>query len=198
MSARIVALGLAALLLAGVLTAQDKATDAKKQAEMMAAYAKAATPGPQHKLLEPIVGKWTFTAKFWMDPTQPPMETQGTSERKWILGSRYIIDDVDTPSLGGEKFQGLGLMGYDNIQQKYISVWLDSMGTGMSTSLGAVDKSGKIFTYQREEFDPVSKQKMKNRDVVRIESNDKHTMEMYRILPGGKEMKSGEIIYTRK
>lgn len=186
----------AAVVTAGSAVGQDVDTK-KKQAEMMALYAKASQPGPEHKVLEPIVGKWTFTAKFWFDPSQPAMETKGVAQRKWILGGRFIADEVECPSFEGQAFLGFGLMGFDNVQQKYTSIWLDSMGTAFTTAVGAVDTSGKIFTYHKEEVDSVTKQKSKARDVVKIESKDRHTMEMYKILPDGKEMKVGEIIYSR-
>lgn len=188
----------AALLFTGTVPAQDKAADAKKQAEMMAAYAKAAAPGPQHKLLEPLAGKWTFTAKFWMDPSGPPMNSKGTAERKWMLGGRFLADDVDAAEFAGQSFKGFGVSGYDNLQQKYTGFWIDSMTTAMQVNTGTVDTSGKVFTYQTEFTDPLTKQKVKGRDVIKIEGNNKHSMEMYRILPDGKEMKVGEILYTRK
>ena len=188
---------IAALLLGSALPAQD--TDAKKKAaEAMALYAKASAPGPQHKLLEPIIGKWNFTARFWFDPSGPAMESKGTAERKWILGGRFVMDDAQSPSFFDHGFQGLGLMGYDNVQQKYTSVWIDSMTTSFTQSAGTVDASGKVFTYHKEEIDPLTKQKFKARDVVKIESNDKHVMEMYKVLPDGKEFKVGELIFTRK
>ncbi len=185
--------------LASALPAQDKAEDAKKkQAEMMAIYMKAATPGPRHKLLEPMIGQWNFTGRFWMDPSSPPTDTKGVTERKWILGGRFIADDVEAAEFAGEKFRGFGLTGYDNTQQKYIGVWLDSMGTGIGHSIGVADTAGKVFTYQNEHVDPITKQKVKGRDLVKIESNDKHTMEMYKTMPDGKEMKVGELTFTRK
>jgi Protein of unknown function (DUF1579) len=193
-------LALAAIfLLAGVLPAQDKAADAKKkQEELMAAYAKAAAPGPQHKLLNPIAGTWNFTAKFWMDPSAPPMDSKGIAVRKWILGGRFLTDEIEATGFGPEGFRGFGIMGYDNIQQKFNSFWVDSMTTAMSTSTGTADSAGKVFTYHKEDVDPVSKQKIKGRDVVTIETNDRHTMVMYKALPDGKEMKVGEIVFTRK
>lgn len=186
----------AALLIGSALPAQDDEAK-KKTAEMMAAYAKFSQPGPQHKLLEPLAGKWAYTAKFWMVPSAPAMEMKGTSEGKWILGGRFLVDDVDSSGFAGQPFKGLGLMGYDNIQQKYTSVWIDSMTTGFTMSTGTVDASGKVFTYHKEEVDPLTKQKFKGRDVIKIESNDRHVMEMYKIMDG-KELKMMEIVYTRK
>ena len=81
---------------------------------------------------------------------------------------------------------------------KYTSFWVDNSGTGMSLSVGTVDASGKVLTFTKEDYNPATKKKVKVRDVIRIDSNDKHTAESYRTEEGGKEMKVMEIVYTRK
>ena len=190
----------ALFLFAAALPAGGQGDDAKKkQAELMAAYVRAGTPGPQHKLLEPIIGKWNFAGKFWhMDSSQPAMEAKGTAERKWVLGGRFVLDEAQSGSFEGEAFKGLGMMGYDNVQEKFVSIWTDSMTTAITQSVGTADAAGKVFTYHKEEVDPLTKQKFKARDVVKIEGKDRHVMEMYKTPPGGKEFKTGEIVFTRK
>src|SRR5262249_55032004 len=154
-------------------------------------------PGADHKKLEPLVGSWTFTSKFWSEPGKPPEEGKGTSEQKWVVEGHFLQEDLrsETP---GEKFTGMGLTGYDNLISKYTSFWVDSTGTGMSLSFGTLDASGKVFTFTKDDFNPKTKKKVKVRDVIRIDSNDKHTAESYRTEDGGKEMKSMEVVYTRK
>jgi hypothetical protein len=159
-------------------------------------YAKAGQPGPEHKKLEPFVGSWTFTMKMWMDPSKPPMEGKGTAESKWILGGRYVHQEVQSESFG-DKFTGVGVSGYDNAQGKYVMGWIDSMSTGIETMTGTLDKDGKGFTWTAERLDPVTKKKIKVKDVIKVESNDKHTLESYRDMDG-KDVKTMEIVYTRK
>jgi hypothetical protein len=159
-------------------------------------YAKAGQPGPEHKKLDPLVGSWTFTMKMWMDPSKPPIEAKGTSESKWILGGRYVHQEVQSESFG-DKFTGIGVSGYDNAQGKYVMGWIDSMGTGIETMTGTVDKDGKVFTWTGEHLDPVTKKKIKGKDVIKIESNDKYTWESYKEVDG-KEIKMMEIVSIRK
>src|SRR5262249_106169 len=148
----VVALALALLAVAPA-SSQDK--DKKKPDGAppdLEAYLKFAEPGPQHKLLEPLVGNWNYRVKLWMDPSKPPMESTGTCERKWIMGNRYLEENIK----GDEKerpFAGLGFTGYDNGLKKYVSAWMDNMGTGIMTSTGSVDATGKVFTYHSENFD---------------------------------------------
>jgi Protein of unknown function (DUF1579) len=178
-----------ALVAGSALRADDKQPD-------LEAYLKASQPGPEHKKLEPMVGSWEVTVKAWMDPSKPAMESKGTAEQKLILGGRYLQQDVKG-EFAGQPFTGLGLTGFDKVQGKYVGTWVDSMGTGFSNSVGTVDNTGKVFTFTREEVDPITKEKSKARDVVRIIDNDKHVMESYKDV-GGKEIKMMEITYTRK
>jgi hypothetical protein len=174
--------------------AQDKkpAIDEKAAMEAMTKHAE---PGEFHKKLEPMIGEWTYKGSFMMAPDQPAMEMNGAATRKWIMDGRFMQDD----STGvGIPFKGLGINGYDNQLKKYVSVWVDSMTTSIGYSIGEVDSSGKTFTYHREEYSPIYGQRVKARDVIKIVDNDHHEMEFYTIPPGGKEMRSGTIKFTRK
>jgi hypothetical protein len=163
----------------------------------LAEMEKATQPGAEHKILEPLVGNWTFTSKFWLDPSKPPMESKGTAARKWIMDGRYVCEDVEG-DVFGKAFKGLGITGFDKVQGKYLGSWVDNFGTGISQSSGTADKAGKVLTFQREDYDPITKQKIKGRDVIRILDADKHVMEMFKVGPDGKEMKVMELVFTRK
>ena len=116
------------------------------QEEMMKAWMAAATPGEAHKKLEPVVGSFTVQTKMWMDPSKPPEETAGTSENKWVLGGRFVEQQVEGTAMG-QPFSGIGYTGYDNYKKKYVGTWTDSMGTMIMTSTGTADASGKKITF---------------------------------------------------
>src|SRR5262245_48056445 len=119
--------------------------DAKKMNPdaMMKAMADAATPGAEHKKLEPLVGTWDSVCKFWMDPSKPPMESKGTMERKWILGGRFVEEKVEGTNFDGKPgFEGRGRIGYDNAQKKYTMTWNCTMGTSTCNGTGTVDSTG--------------------------------------------------------
>jgi hypothetical protein len=193
---------LAAALLVITVTAQAQnpaqQPDAKAKAKAAAVEAmmKHATPGPEHKKLEPLVGSWTFTGKMFDDPAAPPQEFQGTTERKWILDGRFMYDETKA-DLGGMSFQGIGYTGYDNALKKYNGLWIDNMTTSVMTSLGTMDAAGKVFTSNSESIDPATGKPYKGRDVTTIVSNDEHRMVMYRI-EDGKEVKLMELAFKRK
>jgi hypothetical protein len=190
-------LGLGCALLATATLSVGTAVKADDKKNDFEAYSQAGKPGAQHKLLESMAGTWTFTAKMWMAPNQPPEESTGTVERKMLMGGRFLQEDV-TGSVGGIPFHGMSVTGYDNAQGKFVGTWIDSMGTGITHTLGTADATGKVLTYEREEFDPIAKAKTKGRDVLHLISNDKEILEFNKVLPDGKEFKMMEIVYTRK
>jgi hypothetical protein len=186
------------LFLISAVAAFAEEKKAPTQDEGMAIYMKYAAPGPNHKLLEPLVGSWNVTTRMWMYPTEPVDTSSGTSESKWIMGGRYVSEEV-TGSAMGMPFHGMGITGYDNYNQKFVNVWLDEMSTGLMLSSGKADSSGKLFTMTGTYDDYITGMKNKPfKTIIRIIGNDKHVNEMYDIAPDGKEFKNFEATYTRK
>jgi hypothetical protein len=189
------------LVFGAVLLGQANAQEKKNQPtmeQMMANYAKFAQPGQYHKYLEPTVGSWDCVAKMWMDPASGPQESKATSETKWVLGGRFVQENV-SGEMGGTPFQGVGLSGYDNVKKEFVSIWADEMSTSILYTTGQCDSTGKVFTMFGSYTDPMSDmQEKKFRMVTRIISNDQHVNEMYDTAPDGKEFKSFEITYNRK
>lgn len=187
--------GLALTFLTASTWAEDK--DAKSPEELLKALEEAGKPGPEHARLQPLVGSWSYTAKFWMDPSQPPIETKGTIERKFVLGNRFLEERVTGTGFDGKPgFEGLGLLGYDNGRKQYTSSWSCSMGTGTCLGLGTADESGTL-TFRTESFCPVEKKTIKGREVIRLESSDKVVTETY-VTEDGKERKMMELVAVRK
>lgn len=173
--------------------AEGGGMDEAKMAEMM----KLCEPGDHHKHLEPFVGKWDFTMKWWSAPGSEAESGVGKSEFKWILNGRQLQQDVTSPMPEGE-FRGMGIMGYDNLRQQYHSMWYDNMCTGCWVLTGTCDKDGKVFTFKGEVSDPMTGQKNSRiRAVNRVESKDRIIFESYEVGPDGKEHKQLEITYTR-
>jgi hypothetical protein len=188
---------------AASLGGQPTAEDMQKMMTQMMELSK---PGENQKLLADLAGTWTYTVKFWMnpDPNAKPEESKGTAVRKSIMDGRYSVLDVSgkmqMSGPDGKKkdmtFKGMGIDAYDNVKQKFISSWIDNMGTGIMMSEGTYDPAAKTFTYNAEgEFIPGMKQKI--REVIKIVDKDHHTFEWYEDR-GGREVKTMEINYTRK
>ena len=98
----------------------------------------------------------------------------------------------------GQRFEGSGIAGCDNIKKEYTSVWVDNMSTMIMATEGTCDESGKVLTYSGEYPDPITDKTVKTKSVLRIVNHDRHVVEMYQQDPDGKEFKSMEITYTRR
>jgi hypothetical protein len=154
-------------------------------------------PGPEHKLLEPLVGTWHATVKMWMDPSQKPDVSEGTLVRKSIMDGRFIQEDYSGKMMG-KPFHGQGTIGYDRAKRKFVMSWIDSVSTLLHVSYGAYDQSAQTWTYRSEDDCPITGKRVRMRDTVRIISPEEQQLEMYRQMGDEKEVKMMEIQLTRK
>jgi hypothetical protein len=180
--------------------------DKSNDAQLMAMMTELAKPGENHKIIEGLAGSWTYTTKFWLSPdtNTPPLESSGTAVAKSIMGGRYLQTDnagkMQMPGPDGKmmdmEFHGMQIDGFDNVKKKFVSSWVDNMGTGIMLSEGTYDPATKTITYTSEE-DPVPGVKMKVRELVKLTDKDHHTFEFYED-HGGTEVKTMEIASTRE
>jgi hypothetical protein len=163
----------------------------KMSPEMM----KAMTPGEAHKGLSEMAGNWKYTMKMWMDAASAPQESKGTSKARIILGGRFLQEDVKA-KMNGMPFEGISLVGFDNMRQAYQSVWLDNMTTGMMIGQGkesdGVVKEEGTFSCPMT-MDP----NRKYRTEMKVVDKDHHLFSMFSNDKDGKEFKMMEISYAR-
>ncbi|MGE3181366.1 MAG: DUF1579 domain-containing protein [Phycisphaerae bacterium] len=156
------------------------------------------TPGDHHAHMDQLVGEWDMDCKFWMaGPDAEPMVTTGKMTREMILGGRYLTEHY-SGNFGGMPFEGHGLMAYDNMQKKYIGLWIDSMSTAIFREMGTCDDAGKVFTFYGENPDPETggKKMKKTKSIITIKDKDNHKMEAYTVTPEG-EFKMMELVAKR-
>ena len=159
-----------------------------------------------HRMLADLAGTWDYTVKMWMnpDPKAAPTSSTGVAVRTAMMGGRYFSLDVtgkmDMPGPDGKMmpmdFKGMGIEAYDNAKKKFVSSWMDNMGTGIMMVEGTYDPAAKAFTYTGE-VEVMPGQKMKVREVVKVVDKDHHVFEWYDNMRGS-EAKTMEIAYTRK
>jgi hypothetical protein len=184
-----------------VVVAPAMAEDKKKTGEMdmqamMETYQKLATPGDPHKQLASMAGSWNTKTTHWMEPDKPSVESIGSCEQKMLLDGRFLQQEC-TGEMMGSPFTGIGVIGYDNYTKKYVSTWMDSMGTGIYFMEGTGSADGKTITQKGGYNDPIEGPMML-RGVTKIVDNNTEIFEMYGTGKRGKEMKMMEITYTRK
>ncbi len=177
--------------------AQKKKREGKMDMQAaMKVYKKLGTPGAPHRLLARMEGSWLARVKSWMEPGTPPMESAGASDNKMILDGRFLRQEF-TGDMVGSPFTGIGLTGYDNHTKKYVSTWMDSMGTAILYFEGTAGARGKTITQECRYDDPI-RGPTKWRSVTRIVDDGTHVFEMYETPKKGKEVKMMEITYIRK
>ena len=165
--------------------------------DMAQAWQEAGKPSQGHRRLEAIAGKWTAEVRFWAEPNKPPEVSKAKADHIWILDGRFIQEDYQGEAMG-KPFQGLGLIGYDNIKKEYVSVWTDSTTTTLMFSAGQFDDRGKVLTLTGSFDDPYTGETRQTKSVTRIVSDKRHIFEMFETDSEGNEVKNLEIIYTRR
>jgi len=172
-------------------------------AEMMKQMMEMAKLNENHKLLADLVGSWSYTVKM-MAPGEPSSTSTGSLTRKPVMNGRFFLGEysgsMKMPGADGKMkdftFKGMSIEGYDNVKQKFVSSWVDNMGTGIMNSEGSYDPATKTFTYSGE-MEPVPGMKMPVREVIKVTDKNHHIFEWYENR-GGQETKTMEIDYTRK
>jgi hypothetical protein len=180
--------------------AQPSAADMQRMMEQMTELGK---PGENHKLLGEMAGSWSYAVKMWMDPTGKPQESKGMATRKAIMDGRFYLAEhsgkFQMPGKDGKmtdmNFKGMAIEGYDNIKKKFVSAWIDSMGTMILSSEGTYDAASKTFTYTAN-CEMMPGMQVKIRETIKVVDANHHNFEWYEDRGQG-EAKTMEIAYTR-
>ena len=178
---------------------QAAAVDPAQQAAMEA-MKKLGSPGEGHKALEPLAGNWNYTLEWRMAPDASAQAMTGTAVNTWVFGGRFLRQEVTgSPMAEGEPpFEGMGLLGYDNMRQEYQSVWLDNMMTGMMRGVAQYDPAAKTLAEQGTFSCPMTGEKERwYRTEWKIVDADHAVYSSYSKDPQGNEFKSMEIQYAR-
>jgi hypothetical protein len=179
-------LTLAFILFASSIFAQDMNWD-----EAM----KMAQPGPQHKILNDLAGKFTQKIKFNMAPGQS-MEGDGAGETTSIIGGRFI-QIKSTGNMMGMETEVMTIMGYDRRKDKYTLFSIDGMGTYSVSAEGDYDATTKIMTLRGTEDEPKTGMKMDFKFIFDLSQDKTTKMDIIFINPDGSENKMVEVTSTK-
>ncbi|MDR4479583.1 MAG: DUF1579 domain-containing protein [Nitrospira sp.] len=185
------------LVSASFVAAKEKKHDKHMDPqEMMELWKKLAEPGEPHKVFAGLAGSWTTTTKEWMEPGKPPTESTGTAEMKMLLDGRFLYQEYHAQMMG-QPYSGIGIDAYDNMTKKYVTTWMDTMGTGIFLMEGTASADGKTITLKGSHPEPGGG-KMHHRALWKLVDANTQIFEMYGTHGQGKEEKMMEITYTRK
>jgi hypothetical protein len=160
-------------------------------------WAALSKPGTSHSLLAPFVGEWNVRLTFWSGPQSKASVSNGTSTISWILGKRFVQERFQGKA-GGEAFDGMGLMGYDNGSRSFKTIWLDSLNTAMTMASGRYVPESNTFELTSDVYDPLVSGEKTVRSTLQFTSNDAYVFTMIDRSPEGKEFVSLTMEYSRK
>ncbi len=188
-------------LAAGGAAAQQEGSHSDAASEMqkaLAVYARYAEPGSQHQLLARLVGKWNTAAKFRLSPEGQWANSMAEGHVESILGGRFFLQRVHSEpnEIMPAPYDAIAILGYDNYNEEFVMVWMDSYGTMMLTGSGS-ELEGDGFSIQGSYMDPISDSEKEYRWVYTFDGPDRVLLEMYESGEEG-EFQTGEVVYTRK
>ncbi len=167
--------------------------------EDMQACMMASMPGNKQALLAKDIGQWTGKTTMWMGPDSEPIISDASSTITPIMDGRFIKIEAKGEMPGMGPYNGLGINGYDNVSNQFVSTWIDYHSTGIMNGTGELSADGKTLTRKYTFSCPLTKKPAVIRQVeTNVDANTKK-IEMFGNDPkSGKEFKMMEIAYTRK
>jgi hypothetical protein len=157
------------------------------------AWFKAGQPGDQHDNLAKMAGRWDVTVRYFPTPDAEPQTGRGSAIKEMVLGGRFLQTTYKGEWMG-ETFIGMGFEGYDNVKQKYTSLWMDNTGTMTYFAEGEANEDGTVFAFYGEYLDPAGNSK-KQKSVLTIRSLSMHTIESFEKNEEGDWIKNMDIVY---
>ncbi|MEW6071395.1 MAG: DUF1579 domain-containing protein [Planctomycetota bacterium] len=163
--------------------------------EFLKAMEAAAALRPEHAEIAKTAGTWDVENKMTMQPGAEPVSFSGTSTNRMVLGGRYLVEEYKS-ELMGMPFEGILILGYDNLADEYVSIWFDNMSTWPSIARGKKQTDGKVV--QTGEMKDVLTPGGRPYRHVSWEEGDELRGTMYDTLPDGTEFVMMEMTYRRK
>ena len=182
-------------------------------AEKVPGFIRRGLPGPGHAALRRLEGDWRVEKALYIavgTREKPAVSSDLIARRHWIAGGRFL-HDVTEGSIAGGPYYRMGFLGYSNEDARYEFVTVDGMNANMmiyrsdpviapqrsdAARQFAISMSG-TFTDQGLISEQTAGRVIAQRTVIRIQSDDRHEIDLYFTPPGGSEMLIDHSIYTR-
>lgn len=173
--------------------------DSAAMAAMGKAWEDFAKPGDMHAWMAKGAGTWTCdSVASWMMPDAPPVYNKATSVEKAILGGLYMEGNF-TGSMMGAPMMGHSITGYDKMKKKFVSSWIDNMGSGIVRLEGDYDAATKTLNMKGKQSDPGRNTEADIRQEQKWIDDNTYMLTMYGTGPDGKtEQKFMQGTFKRK
>jgi len=150
-------------------------------------------PTAEHLLIQQHVGRWNVQCKFYMDPSQPPMETAATEVIE-AIGPLWTVSRFETDMMG-MPFVGCATLGYEPHTGKFVGTWMDCMGPVFFHLTGT--QKGDTITMHANALSYATGAVAPHRTTERHISKDERVFEMFVTMPDGNELKMMTTHYRR-
>jgi len=189
-----------ATLVSGVPAAaqQATATEIQPDEELDSWIASLGDRGDGHEVLEALVGTWEGKGSIWDGPESDPISITATVERVWVLGGRYLREEVSVRSADGETFEALGFIGFNNEAAQYELLTIDNTSTAMLLETGKFDPDSKKLMIRGSFRDPATGFAIDRRVEMDLSHEGRISVVGYTTNEEGREFKSLEGSVARR
>lgn len=143
-------------------------------------------------VFEKDVGVWDAEVTIRPGPGAPPIPQKGTSTNRRIGGGRWLI--VDYRADGG--FEGHGIYGWDASARRYTGVWVDSMQTSITRSVGTWDAEARRMTFEAETTH--GDRVIRYREITETLPDGRQLYRNLIVMPDGSDFEMIRTLYTRR
>jgi hypothetical protein len=169
-------------------------------------FVQRAQPGAGQRALNPLAGNWQVEKYLYVavgTREKPARSEKMLTERVWIAAGRFLRDTT-RGTIGGKPYFRTGFLGYNNMDRCYEWVTADAFTPILMIYRGKQDAGPGLPVSMEGSFTDLGVTGEQNvgkrvpmRTVIRIESPDRHSFEIYFTPPGGPEMLADKMIFTR-
>ena len=154
-------------------------------------------PGKMHELLAIYEGSFRVEISMWMDESNTPALVTVNAENKMILGRRFLEMKQSGPMMD-YNYEAMTTLGFNTISGEFSLSALNNMGTGSLFLEGSAwEPASKTAILKGEMINPVNKQTIHVRQVIRFTDENTLLIENYDRKDGGQERKTIQYLFTR-
>lgn len=151
-------------------------------------------PTAEHERIAESAGVWNVACKFYMDPSQPPMEVEA-KETVETFGP-FFVTSLFESEMFGAPFQGRATLGYDPTLGKWVSTWIDTMTPATYHFTGGWN--GKVLEMSGTGWDCTTNDRQATYRTTEEHKDDgSRVFEMFMEMADGGEIKLFTHVYTR-
>jgi len=157
---------IAALLLLGVVAAQDE-----PKGHEGSGMPEAPTRLPEHIWLDQLVGEWAVTMEATMGPGTEPQRFESTESARSI-GGFWVVGE-GRMTMEGQTMSSMLTVGYDPAKKTFVGTWIDTMHIRLWVYTGTLDEEKKTLSLIAEgpDFEDPTKTR-RYRDAIEIVGPD--------------------------